>query len=63
MKSFLIFSGPAQEKKKVKQMTLNLHTANSNYRQDFKVALFTFKPDGCFLLALHGDLLYCRCKM
>ena len=44
-------------------MTFNLHMVNNNYRQDFKVALLVFKPDDSFLLALHGDLLYCGCKM
>lgn len=44
-------------------MTFNLHTVNSNYRQDLKVALLVFKPGGTFLLASCGDLLYRGCKM
>lgn len=43
-------------------MTFNLHTANNNYRQDFKVVLLIFKPDGSFLLPSHEDLLYHGCK-
>lgn len=34
-------------------MTFNLHTANNNYRQDFKVVLLIFKCVFFFLLELH----------
>lgn len=63
-KLFDLFRTCTGKKKKVKQMTLNLHTANSNYRQDLK--WLCLHSNLMVVFSLHRMGIYCtvdaKCK-